>query len=417
MLMNSQDLPTLNINTSCEFKHLIIDRYQAAPATNMINIIAGNPVFTLCNCGGSKTDESRSYRLMGISGTADVTWNGGSVFGNTNLGGVTYVYKDIVIEDTANLNFICGYFCASVKMYNNSQANINMDVFVVGAHENTRMIFNDNSIAIINIRTAGYYRDINYVKSIFGSTTALAFFVQANDDCQLTLSGVIEGFIELATGSPVINITNRSSIIGVPWHIAAIAVNPAAVVNISDSSILMDSDNDTGGMHIMEDEIGINWNIDNCTIEFTGHSGTWFTMGSPIGLAGHNTNLTILNSHIIDNANDNIPFGANYPGAVISYRNVTIRNSIIEVKNFDGVGANKCLIVGKWAGESIHVILENVTFKNDNASGTGWGVAFPAIGALDVNDYLIESGTINQTQELNVCSDMAVWNYLKGNAP
>jgi hypothetical protein len=185
-----------------------------------------------------------------------------------------------------------------------------------------------------------------------------------------------------------------TSTLGHFWLVTEGSAGSSVLVTFDNCNLYIDWDDDVMGSHIIEEAKGAEVRIINgSVVEFSGHQGTWFSMGNTISCCGK---LVIRNSEIIDNADDNVPFGDNYPGTILCYSKFDFEDTIITVKNWDGVGTNRCISFQKASG-AINGRLKNVVLNSDNADEEE-PIRFQGDeAALDGNDYLIVDNVTNNT--------------------
>jgi hypothetical protein len=306
---------------------------------------------------------------------------------------------------------VAGFVRCPFLFTGTSTGNINTDVFIRRPDYSK---FKETSEVTFNIRN----RNVTCTNAMVElEPVAGAFELYDNAILNLTIKNQMCP-VNLKTGTPTLNLLN-SNVKAFPW-IIALTCSAGATVNIYNCIIYFDRNDDNTGLHILEDQVGINWNIKNSTLEFSGHNGSWNTMGNPIALASISSNpiLLIEDCEIIDNINDGIPFGANYAQCLYVKGSTTIRRTTIKNQNYDGICNNVCLRINKTTGVPLNVILEDVTFISDVSAGhNGNAITIVKTNALDENDYIIANGIINNTQETNICSDMTDYNLLISQAP
>lgn len=198
------------------------------------------------------------------------------------------------------------------------------------------------------------------------------------------------------------------------WTTLGVAITGAKVI-YEDCNVYFDADDDINGLHIYEDagtgnEVNI---INGSVLEFSGHSGSYFTMGCALVVhQAVSPKIVITDSYIIENANQNT---ISYATIMSARGELEVRNSTLEIKNYDGVNKKTNIIIFKYAGDPLNVTLEDVTFINDVPDR--YAIHIVKDVPLDENDWIVASGLVNQTQQADICSDMADWNYLIANAP
>jgi hypothetical protein len=400
---------TLKSSLNSTFKNLVISNFDQTGNNGVISITGGSPKFYLCNLGIATIryhPHQDCTHAMDISGASLVEWYGGNINYLPNL--ASY----LIVNDTSDFKFIGGYVRGCFKFNNASTGNINIDIY--GGSASFQSHFYNTSIVTFNVRTDTIIRDLLFNELLGYLTSGWRLY----DTAILNLKYQKRAFaVNLISGTPVLNLSQSIATI-YPYINAGAGVAAGAIVNINYCQLTLDVNNDISGVHNLEDFAGINWNIKHSTIEFSGHSGLFKTMGQPIGLTnGVDPVLLIEDSIIIDHCDDGVPFGLNYPVCVANKGKTTIRRSKLINMDYDGISANKLLVITKDAGHFLNVVLEDVEFISDVTPG---GNLFQVIKSvpLTINDYVDIIGTfINHTQEYDPCDVMADWNYLLANAP
>ena len=136
-------------------------------------------------------------------------------------------------------------------------------------------------------------------------------------------------------------------------------------------------------------------------------------MGNPITVLG---DLYMRDSEVIDNCNDNVPYGVNYPQTIKTVGGaVDIEDCTITNENWDDVGTNNNLIFWKLNGGHINVRLVNVVFNNSEINSSP--IDYLNFGdPLDGDDYVCQSGLTNNSTA-DICGHMDDWATLIANCP
>ena len=396
---------TVIIDSNVVFKNLILTNRSAAAVNGGVNHTAGSPEFYLVQLGNTT---ARNYALTYFGLNIYTQTGGSSKFRATNC--LTNI--NMVSVDDAIIDYQGGFYRGMFQITGASTATIDLSTHGRRVNYNT---VKETSTASVRVRrrTMLVNNDMTLSQPSTGLwevyNTAILNYVQD--------AGGMAPII-LKTGTPTINISDTDAI-GYPYIVTS-GCSFGSEVNIEDSTLYLDRDNDVAGVHIVEDNVGIHWNIKRSTLEFSGHSGTYLTMGSPVGLSSHtgDTILLIEDCEIIDHINDGIPFGVNYPQCMGIKGSTTIRRTTIKNQNYDGVCNNVCLTITKTTGIPLNVILDDVTFESDVPDGLGCEpIKIIKTAALDANDWIVASGLTNSTLYANIATDMVDYNLLISQAP
>jgi len=267
---------TIDIATNSTFVNLTISNTSNA-GDGILQIVGCNPVFTNCLINRS------------------------TILSNAIL---INTASNVVITDTSMLNFEGNRWKSNLTISGTAEAILDVNEFWTNSTGIYGGLIASGTSVInltINIREI-YFNPATGLESVDGYG---ANSYTLSDNAKLTLSGnQITGGTRISGDGVVCLYKNIISTLGNFWCEIYAGVT-LAVVTFDNCQIYKDVDSDATGLHILEDVGGCLVNIINGSIlEFSGHSGNWFTMGNPIVSIGK---LYIRSSSIIDNVNDNIP--------------------------------------------------------------------------------------------------------------
>lgn len=368
--INTKKPPVIHCTTGSELENLTIDNLNSWGG-NMFEIEYGNPTFTDITFTRAATQRPGAT----ITNNANVTMTGISF--EIALGAFFY------LKDTSRLNLEGTEFKVKLILSETAYANVDVDNFYA---DSTGTFF-----GITTLNSSELILKVN----IGASAISGAGLVKIDGASKFTLSGN-EIYINptiYGNGCIVLykDIINTG---GFFWH-NAVAGSKNCITTFDNCQIYLDLNNDSSGVHIIEDVPSDSSNevriINGSVLEFSGHNGDFFTMGNPIVCAGK---IYIRNSTIIDNVNDNIPFGTNYT-ATLTCTQLDAEDAIITNQNWDGVGANVNVALGKKVGVPLTIRMKNVILNNAEINSTS--LFINNINALDVTDYLCEENVIYNT--------------------
>jgi len=380
-------VPTLDIATNSTFNNLIIDKREVFSAAKpIVNITSCSPTFTNCQIGRTTyVDGFSSQNPMTITGASVVNMIGCDIVG-TKYVGATAPW-DLLIQGTSVLNFEGEYLFARVKAEDTSEVNIDVDYFYTnGANEYQLGLYAGDDAVVdlkINVREIAW-NPTTISEQPAGTFTPSAYRLYGNASLELT-GNQITGATRIYGAGNIVLFKDIVSTLGHFWCKTDHADAATASITFDSCQIVLDADSDATGLHIIEETVGATVNIINgCILEFSGHQGNWFTMGNPIVAVGK---LYIRDSQIIDNCNDNVPYGANY-GATLFCRQIDAENVIITNQNWDDVGTNSNIQITKDVGGLLYLALTNDTLNNSEINTSP--IAINNNNALDVTDYYCE---------------------------
>jgi len=405
--LSTASASTVNIGKNCTFTNIIFDKIVTGSADNpVVNISACNPVFTDCIIR-HEGDQNQVQNLVTIADASHVVmtdciiegWN----FGNA-----------VTITDTSTLNFTGTKFKAKLLVEDSAVTNIDTDTFYTDSTNNRLGLeASDNTEVYLKINTReihwNYATNSEYPTGAYGGSS-----YKLSGNSYLELSGnQITGSTRISGSGVIVLYKDIVSTLGRFWCETS-GNDGTALVTFDNCQIVMDWDNDVIGSHIIEEVVGAEIRIINGSVlEFSGHNGNWFTMGNPITCKGK---LYIRDSSIIDNCNDNIPYGVNYPQAIkMTDSIIDIEDCTITNQNWDGVGTNSLLAFWKLPGGHININLKNVIFNNSEINSVPFG--YLNFGdPLDGDDYICQEGLTNNSTA-DIFNPMADWVTLTGNCP
>ena len=423
---SQSSVSTINVAKDCKFTNLIIDKREyfgvGSGAKPIVNVSGCNPVFTNCQIGRDiYTDGYSSQRPMTIANNSLVTMNNCDILAKKCYGIYRY---DLTIQDTSKLYFEGIIFCCRLYLKDSAEAYVDTDYLYTNdsSFENMCIYLTGDSHAeiIVNTREISWNPDTRE-ENPAGLYSDASFGLY--DNAYLKLSGnQITGAIKIRGAGNNVLFENITSTLGHFWVVTEVDAGSGCEITFDNCNIVLDCDNDYSGLHIIEDTKGATVNILNSVLEFSGHNGNWYTMGNPVVVLGK---LYMRNSQVIDNCNDNIPFGANYGCTVFAGSDIEIEDSVITNRNWDGVGNNHNLRIDKYAGTSIKVRLKNVVFNNSEINSHP--LFFPngvlSLPGYEEDDYICEDNVTYNSNQNNPPLDCLVgnrsdiYNFLISNCP
>jgi hypothetical protein len=340
--------------------------------------------------------------VVQMTGSIIDMWGGGSD-GDT-----------LVINDTSKFTFGGTKFKTKLSLLSTQDTRIVTDEYWISSSitikEGTRLYIKVNTQLHHFDDGTGVENTPGYKKNVGVIMTGNSYFELSGNETAMVIDAEGQNNICL--------FKDLNCTVGYFWLITEGADSPNSVFTFDNCQLYLDADNDIMGMHLIEEVTKAQVNIINGSVlEFSGHSGITNSMGQPIQCTGK---LVIRDSRIIDNVNDNIPFGPNYATTVLTYGDCEIYDSIIENKNWDTVGTNTNLAISKYAGVPLKVILQNVIFNNSEINSSPIRISYAA-SFKEAGDYICESGcTFNSSAyKLEVSSGDAEtdWEILTAACP
>lgn len=407
----------VNVGKNCIFNNIVIDKRElfAGLAKPIVNISGCNPTFTNCQIGRDVYDDGyNSQNAFNIDTGSIVTMTGCSVKGTTSIGTTPYLSY---IKDTSKLIFEGTSMFACILMSDTSELDLDVDYLYVddSSSNNPGITAGGDTIATVRINT----REISWDLATRAEDAAGVFSVSSyrlSGNANFTLSGnQITGSVRITGAGVICLLKDIVSTLGRCWMETSGAAT-TALITYDNCQITADFNNDVSGGHIIEEDAGAEVRLINGTVlTFSGHQGTWLSMGNPVVMVGK---LYMRNSTVIDNVNDNIPFGANYEATLLLNNEFDIEDSVITNQNWDTVGSNRNIQLQDGV---LNCRLKNVTLNNSEVNS-------PCIffgndtDLLDVNDYIcVDNVVFNSTGGefgASAGSDIAgAWAALKAACP
>ena len=379
----AMSVPVIAINSSCSFNNLILDKEEGTTAVeHIVEINSGEVNFLNCKIGQNYNVSQGAYKSqkpIEINGTSIVTMTDCDIDGQYDTIGS--------INDSAQLTFT-GDVWRGFRFNINGEANVNINIdyiWVGNVTTSCALHFNDNSVSIVHIEL-GLKRFIaatgeEYPDGQFGSVGLV------DDDAELTLSGnnIHGGVMTLDTAvNSYVKIKNVTTTKGrYIWQ----SGNSAAATNkveIRNSTLVHDIDDNTGGVHLYEDAPmgdGVGIEIYDSKLTWTGHSGNWLTWGNPLYGSGP---LKMRNVEVIDYCNDRVADG--YSQTINNrHGNIDLEDCIIRQLEHTG----DCVVMtGQFiVDKPVRIRLKNVQIYNGarnveiiNLTENG--------RTMDANDYI-----------------------------
>jgi hypothetical protein len=377
-------VPTLSIGTNSILRNLILKKTTTNPPTRYV-VEINDANCSLINVNINKAAGNNGTPLL-VSGSSVVYMAGDIDSYNTG---------DCLIKETAKFTLVGDILRTHISIIDAAEVNIDVNEYwTTGNGAILGIDIQDNAGLTMIINESEKYTADGITEIVDGTFSSRSF--ELIDNASLDLSG------NQITGSVIVNGNNNVLLhdivntFGKFWICTADGFTSAdTVIELNNCNIYFDVNSDATGLHIIEDAAGCLVKIIDSILEFSGHNGNWFTMGNPIVSVG---SLYIRNSEIIDNNNDNIPFGTNYASCIIGKEIFDIEDSIITTQNTDAVGDNQCLRIQKYAGGNINCRLKNVTFNND--SPTGSAIYSNFVEPFGAGDYICADNIINNSTGL-----------------
>lgn len=352
----------LKIGTVSTFTNIVADHEETTTSGGkaIVYVNNANPVFTNCKIGQnyySNQGQYKSLRPILFEGTSQVT------LVNTDIIGMTGIFG--VIKDTATLNMTGGNLKAHLNAYGDSVINATVnEIFATANPLGTAIILEGNNVS--NFIITGQNRQFN---SSTGAQVAEGIdgsWCWVHDNVELTVSGV-NMYKTVIMGADAVNTKVRFNNLTTDRGNALLTVDvdaaPTNLFEINDSHIVHDMNNDVDGRHLYEDAAGIEININDSYLEWTGHQGNWFTMGSPLyGVGG----LTMKRSTLVDNIDDSTE---SYLLSISTQNFVDLEDCKIILQNSIGVPYN-IIVITPLVGVDFHVKIKDTSFTNGNVAGT-----------------------------------------------
>jgi hypothetical protein len=401
---------TIQLNTNSTFNNIVLDKSGVAYSSTypILTITTCNPTFTNCYI------RHNPYTAIIVK---PMTITGGSIVTMINCS-INTVSEDntLLVADTSRFYFTGTTFKCKLLLQDTAIAVINTDEMWGASPGVIGMRAEDNSELYITVNTTQKDCNGSGIELAAGNYSSLQFAIYDNAKLQVSGKQIIGITAIYGDGNTVLFKDIVSTFGGFKCVTVGAASANTTEITFDNCQIVMDLDDDVDGWHIIEEVRGATVRlINNTVLEFSGHNGNWYTMGNPVTLYGGL--FYMRNSTVIDNCNDNIPFGANYRAAVRDALNIDIENSTITNQNSDGVGTNACISLYKFVGTHITVNLKNVVLNN---SEIGRSVIYQGANiTYDSNDYIhIDNVTKNSTglwfDDSNGGGNTA-WSYLTGN--
>lgn len=252
----------------------------------------------------------------------------------------------------------------------NDNSRLNADVFAwhhrsIGNPQEAMIVALDSADIKVNVQNTAIAVNRNTLEY---SETQAHDFVVSYDDSKATISGNEIRTMTEARGNSIMWYNNVTTTGGK----ARVVGYDSATINIDKWYSYFDIDNDVTGSHNIEmfNYTGL-LTISNSYVEFSGHSGKYFTMGSPVALS-QGTKLRMYNTTVVDNDNDNIPYGVNYSTTITVKEDSYISNCTFKQVNSDNVVTGKsCIALNGGTAKTWNVSLNNVSLFNDGRTGIG----------------------------------------------
>ena len=383
---------TVDTATDSTLDNLILSNTSNV-GDGILQIVGCNPVFT--NCLINHPTGGRNNAVLINTGSSVIM---------TDCSIDLFRGGRVVIADTSKLTFTGTRWKVNLTISGTAVANIDTDEFWTDqtATKGGLRASGDSKV-YLNVNTREIYFNnstgLEYAAGVYGSSSYLL-----SDNAYFELSGnQITSGIGVGGAGNVVLFKNIVSTLGRFWLNTGVAA-ATAEITFDNCQITFDADNDATGLHIIEDTVRAQVNIINgCILTFSGHNGNWFTMGNPIVSMGK---LYIRDSSIIDNCNDNVPFGGNYAGTIFC-RKIDAEDSIITNQNWDSVGANRNIVVNKDVGVDMQIRLKNVVLNNSEINTSPLYIG-NGINALDVTDYYCEDNVTYNSSAYKLLSGAGV---------
>lgn len=390
---------TINMATNCTFTNILIDKREASgifiAAKPIVNISNCTPTFINCQIGRTiYVDGYNSQKPMTISNGSIVNMVGCIITMPKNCLGLDPEVFALLVQDISKLYFEGTIFRARLHLKDTAKAYIDTDYLHTYGNINSIILFAENNSKLyvkVNIREV-YWDTTTDAEKIAGFYSSLTIY--GIDNAYIEISGnQLTGGYAIAGAGNVILFKDVISTLGHFWFQTG-GVALTALCTFDNCQIMQDYNNDVMGSHIIEETVGTEIRLINGTIlEFSGHQGNWFTMGNPVVCKG---NFYMRDSEVIDNCNDNFPFGINYEGVLLLHNKFDLENSIITNQNWDGISGNNCIRIQKDLGTHINCRLKNVTFNNSEINTVPIAM-ITAMPGYDANDYICEQGSHNNS--------------------
>jgi hypothetical protein len=393
--------PTVDIAKNCAFENIVFDRTVTGGSypPPIVNVSACIVNFLNCKVGQSNyTDGYKSQNPMTIQNGAVVNMVGSEIAKNHILFPNA---SDLIVKDTSVFNFEGTAFHAHLWAQDTAEVHITTDYLYVGTYPQYQPgIYATNySRVYLNIRTemVGYNPNSVAAYELLPVGQFGCGYVSI-DHAYCEVTGKINGSFMTEGGGAEIKLKGAIATEGQVWYLTEIGDADGDVCTIEDCDIYFDCNDAVHGVHILESLSHAAVNIINSRLEFSGFNGKWHTMGSVGGCFGK---LTMRDSEVIDNCNDNTPI-PNYVSTLTQGAEIDIEDSILTNQNWDHVVGSEAvnMKIKKLTGQHLKVRLKNVVFNNECDAIP---ICFEASNsiALDANDWMtIENITNNTTKDL-----------------
>jgi hypothetical protein len=387
----------INIATDSTFTNLVIKRWVSGAVTDggILNIEGCNPTFTNVRFQDSNLiagfyDDACVVAV--IKTGANVVMNNCDIVSLNK-------FNTITVSDTSSFTFEGGTFKAKLVAEDTAVINIDADYVwcdVAGQYLGLHLYDTSDLTLMVNVKTV--ITNLTTGLEATASTSYRSGLLFANNSCTAVVSGNnIQSYTKIVGDGSNILLKDIISPYGFFWVATALPVRANTIeVTFDNCQIYLDVDDDTTGVHIIEDGAGAKYNIiNNSKLEFSGHSGLYYTMGNLIrGALG--TELYIRDSELIGHCNDNVPYGSNYPGLLQVGGIVDIEDAILS--NVDSDGFGECTVIGMAHSTALPI---NLRLKNVVLNNSEVGKPFITIygaDAFDGSDYICEDNvTFNGT--------------------
>ncbi len=211
----------------------------------------------------------------------------------------------------------------------------------------------------------------------------------------------------------VVNIDNMTTSKGGFFATTQSGTADTVVINVNNSHLVHDVNNDVNGLHMYECPNFSPINIEDSILEWSGHSGNWFTMGSPLYGLGP---LTMKRSTLIDNIND----------SAVSYLLSISCGTLVDLEDCEIIHQNSIgtpynfIVVTPQVGRDFHIRIKDTSFTNGNVAGTLIYVNW-SNRTISAGDYICVEGL---TKDANIAlfddslgSGITMYNTLVSQCP
>lgn len=405
-----------NFTKNATFTNIILNKRETYFGVHKRMIKADGCDLTFTNCKVGifyATDEwNGRYPLQAVNGS-------NIVMNNCDIESVnsTGVGCDVTIEDTSTFAFNGQKFQCRLNLKGASVGTVVCTENWVSSTADSGLLIEDDSELDFTITDREVYiNKATNEERPAGTASGNARVFTGNATAIMRGNGYTSGAAVRGAGN---HITWKDLTVtwGHFWCIMDAAAATSEVI-FDNCHIKMDFADDSTGSHIIEDQVGCPVIVRNgSVIEFMGHDGTYDVMGQPITMVGK---LTILDSEVIDHANDNVPFGDNYAATLQVHEQLEIRRSRIAVVNWDGVGTNKPIQIQKTGTDPVQVVLEDVILDQDNVNKPPIFFADDTAD-LGAGDYVCVDNVTNNSSAFifgaNTGDAAAAWTLLTSQCP